>query len=299
MKTPSRLIMALLTVAAGCGKSDSEKFADSYCAEVAKCCGKASMPSDGKACHQWMAFASAGGSYNSSAGNACLADMNAQVSAGTFCTNLVASSTPSACDSVFGSPGGSKQPGETCDFDSDCAPSSEGKVVCASLYVNSAFIDKCQVQIPGKAGDTPCVGTQDGNLTTYYQASDATDVVPRGYLCSIADGVQCKLGTCTALAAVGATCSYSSDCVRTAFCDYAKDQCVARVAAGATCTGSDSSECVAGYYCPTNPPRQCTAQVGIGAQCGSSTECQSGNCSNSTCQSGGLDTFGLSLLCGG
>jgi len=73
---------------AACGKSDAEKFADAYCAEVAKCCGAASMPADGKMCHQWAAFAAAGGSYNAAAGDACMAEIKSEVAAGTFCDGL-------------------------------------------------------------------------------------------------------------------------------------------------------------------------------------------------------------------
>jgi hypothetical protein len=303
MERPSRwLVLPLLAAGWACGKSDTENFADSYCAEVAKCCGQAGLPADGQTCRQWMAFAAAGGSYNAAAGDACLAEMRAEVGAGTFCTDFgspSSSSSPSACDSVYGSPSGNRQPGETCDFDSDCAPSSEGKVACASLYVNGAFIDKCQVQMPGQAGDTPCVGTRDGIVTTYNPPSGVTDVVPRGYICNVADGITCASGTCTALAAAGATCTFSSDCVRTAFCDYHQDTCVPRIAAGAACTGSDSSECVDGYYCPTTTAQQCIAKLANGTACTTSDMCQSDYCSNGTCQNGGLDTFGLSLLCGG
>jgi hypothetical protein len=180
MKYSLRLLAGLaVTFSLGCGKSDAEKFADSYCAEIAKCCGQAGLPADGKVCHQWAAFAEAGGSYNASAGNACLAEIKTEVSAGTFCADQ-SSSGPSQCDSVYGtSSNGSKKPGETCDFDSDCASSSLGAVACASLYVNGAFIDKCQVRIPGKAGDA-CIGTQDGLAFASYQTSDATDVPAQG-----------------------------------------------------------------------------------------------------------------------
>lgn len=281
------------TLALGCGKSDAEKFADSWCGEVAKCCSQAGLPGDGKMCHQWMSFASAGGSYSSQGGEACLAEMRSEIGAGTFCTDLGLS----ACDSAFGSRSGSKKPGETCKSDGDCAPSSEGTVVCASLYVDSVFIDKCQVRMPGKAGDTPCVGTQDGAVFMSSSTSDATDVPPRGFVCDLASGVQCKSGSCVALGAVGATCSYTSDCVRSAFCDYAKDLCTARVAAGATCTGSDSAECVDGAYCPTSS-KQCTAKAANGASCTTSSMCLSDYCSNSTCQGDSGSNFGLSLYCG-
>jgi hypothetical protein len=238
-----------------------------------------------------MAFAN-----NAQAGDACLAEMRSQVNAGTFCANLSSTST-SPCDSVYGSGGsGNKKPGDTCNVDSDCAPAANGKVVCAGLYVNSAFINKCQVQIPGKAGDTQCIGTQDGNLFT-SSSTNATDISPQGIVCSIADGVQCMSGTCVALAAVGADCFFSSDCVRSAFCSYTQGKCVPRVAAGGTCTGSDDSECVDGYACESGS-QLCRAKAANGATCTTSAMCQSDNCSSGgICQSG-FNDFGLALLCG-
>jgi len=291
-RTLGLLSMLLAITSWGCGKSDAEKFADSYCAEIAKCCGEAGLPADGQMCHQWMTFATMGGSYNSTAGEACLAEMRAQVSAGTFCTSL---SDAQACDQVFeGKSSGSRKPGESCDLDSDCAPSSEGEVTCASVYVNDAFIDKCQVRIPGKAGDAPCVGTQDGDW--FISSSNATDVATKGYVCDVDDGVRCEEDVCTAMAALGERCSFSSDCVRTAYCDYAQNQCVARIPEGGACSGGSSDECLEDYYCPSSGAKQCTAKLPNGAACTSNSSCQSGSCSNGACDGGG--DFGLMLLCG-
>jgi hypothetical protein len=130
-----------------------------------------------------------------------------------------------------------------------------------------------------------------------YDTSSATDVTPQGYVCDTALGIECQGGTCVALAGVGGGCTFTSDCVRTAFCDTARDQCAARVAGGAACTGSDSTECVDGYYCATSGPQQCTAKLATGAQCSDDVMCKSDSCEN-TCQPGFLDTLGLGLLCG-
>ncbi len=271
----------------GCGKSGAEKFADSFCAEIAKCCGQAGLPSNGNMCHLMMS----GGSYNSQAGDACLAEMKSEVAGGTFCTNL---GSP-ACDSVSGSVG-SKKPGDVCVADSDCAPSSDGKVACASVYVNSAFIQKCQVQVPGKVGDA-CDGTQDGNLFLSSSSTDATDVAPRIVVCNTSDGVQCKSNTCTALAVVGASCGYTPDCVRSAFCDPGADKCAAKVAAGNPCPSGDDEQCLDGNYCAAGT-NQCAAKGENGAACTTANMCLSSNCPSDTCQSNGLDTLVLALICG-
>jgi hypothetical protein len=83
------LLPYLLLLAAACGKSDAENFADSYCAEVAKCCTQAGVSGNGQVCH--MLFS--GGSYNATAGQACLDEMKADVAAGTFCSNSGTSTT--------------------------------------------------------------------------------------------------------------------------------------------------------------------------------------------------------------
>jgi hypothetical protein len=141
------------------------------------------------------------------------------------------------------------------------------------------------------------VGTQDGAQFASYASSDATDLAPQGYVCDIADGIQCKSGTCVALIAVGATCSSTSDCVRSAYCDYTKGSCTPHVATGSTCKGSDSSECIDGDYCDSTT-KLCAAKGANGAACTTANMCQSSNCPSGTCQSNGLDTFGLTLLCG-
>lgn len=281
---------ALFALALGCGKSDSEKFVDAYCGEFAKCCSQAGLSGDGKMCR--TLFSGAGSSYNATAGDACLAQMKADVAAGTFCT----APTPPSCNSVYGTASsGNKKPGDPCDFDSQCAASSDGQVVCASLYANGTFIDKCQVRMTGKVGDA-CLGTQNGDTFMGVPTDNATDVPARGYVCNVADGLQCASGTCVALRDVGAPCTTASDCVTSAFCDYLQGKCTARVAAGGPCGTSSDTECVDGYYCDSIA-RQCSAKLANGATCSGYNMCQSSYCNN-TCQINPLATLGLGLICG-
>jgi hypothetical protein len=227
-----RLTGLAIACASGCGKSDSEKFVDSYCAEVAHCCGQEGKAADGKTCHDLMTVFSAAGSYNSANGDACLAEMRSEVSTGTFCAHLTSgssSSSSSACDAVFGNAStGTKKVGESCSFDFDCAGTGQ---------------------------------------------------------------VGCNLGTCTVLLAAGGACTFTAECTRGAFCDSTKNVCTDRVSAGGTCIGRDSAECVDGYYCPSGF-LQCTAQAAAGAACTTSAMCQSGACSNGTCQANGFDLCG-------
>jgi hypothetical protein len=283
------LIVCLVLLASACSSDEGGKFANAYCTEVAKCCTKAGLEGgDGQTCRFLLSAAP-----SNAATDACLAEMRSQVAAGTFC----AGEGPSeACNAAFSSNStGNKKPGEDCDVDSDCAPSSDGKVICKSLYADPNWLHKCQVQMPGKAGDA-CIGTQDGDVFSYTSTSTRTDIPARGYVCNTADGIKCSSDKCVALADVGASCSYSNDCMRTAYCD-SKDRCAARVAAGEACTGVDSDECALGYYCPAASPRQCTAQVGTGASCSSDEMCKSGNCEGGTCKPNMLETFGWGLIC--
>jgi hypothetical protein len=162
--------------------------------------------------------------------------------------------------------------------------------------VNNTFINKCQVQVPGKLGDT-CDGTRDGDSFLSYSSIDATDVAPRIVVCNTSDGIQCKSGTCTALAAVDAQCGSTLDCVRSAFCNSGTGKCAVRVAAGSACASGDDDECTDGNYCASGT-KVCTAKGANGAACTTANMCQSSNCPSITCQSNGLDTFGLTLLCG-
>jgi hypothetical protein len=285
------LLAALVVVAPACGNGNGGgKFAEVYCAEAAKCCTQLGISGNGQLCRFMLSAAPA-----NAATDACLAEMHAQVAAGTFCSH---DGPSEACNAAFSSSAtGNKKPGETCDTDSECAPSSDGKVLCASRFIDDVWIHKCQVQMRGQAGDGPCLGTQDGAVFSSLTTSPVTDVASRGYVCDTADGVECASDKCVALASLGQSCAYSNDCVRTAFCD-SKDRCVARVAAGATCTGADSDECAIGYYCPDASPRQCNAQVGTGASCSSEAMCKSNTCVDGTCKPNMLETFGWALICG-
>jgi hypothetical protein len=154
------------------------------------------------------------------------------------------------------------------------------------------------VQIPGKVGDSPCIGTQDGNWLE-HDLSNTTDVLSRGYVCDLTNGIHCKAGTCVSPANAGAPCTTDSDCVTSAFCDSLQGKCTIRVAAGGHCDFSSSAACVDGDYCD-NATQQCTAKLATGAPCSDFIMCQSGSCSE-TCQPAQPDPFGtlaLSLICG-
>ncbi len=288
-------VLALFLICApvlACGKSKEEQFADTYCSQIAKCCAQADITGgNGTFCRMAMS----GGVANI---DGCLTEMNAEVADGTFCTYLGNPPTATAASSACAEPPrhGSKKPGETCVTDSDCAASDLGTVSCASAYVDGNFIDKCQVQIPGQTGDSPCLGTRDGNMTS--SSDQPTDVVPQGYICDTADGVMCENGTCVALTAEGGACHSTYECVRTAYCNPTQDKCVVKVAMGGACVGSSEDECEGGYCATQSGGKVCVAKVVNGAACTQASMCTSDNCVDGTCQPGLFDAFGLALLCG-
>ena len=296
------LTLLPLLASVACDKSAAEKFNDTFCSYVGGCCKQLGLSGNANTCGQFMSLASAGGHYDSKRGDACLAEMKAEVAAGTFCSASSASA-PSACDSVYsGGTSGNKKPGDPCNVDGDCAPSTEGKVVCASLFINNAFVDKCQVQIAGKAGDTPCLGTQEGGVFSNTFSGTPTDVLARGYVYDTANGVFCNGATnaCVALLSAGAPCIGSSECLRTTYCKSPPDVCTARVASGDACSPTDDSPCVDGFYC-NSVSKTCVAKLANTSPCSDSQMCQSDYCSG-TCQSNPLSSIGsalgFALLCG-
>lgn len=304
MSRPFLLALALLL---GCSSNssdgtvagDRDSFIAQLCQQYMPCCAKAGRASDGAQCRAFYGAFASSSTYDAAAGSACLSEVKAAAASPTFCESGMSSGTSPSCAKVFNRAGGTKKPGETCTEDDECAASSEGEVECRSLFRDGATIKKCQIQIVGKAGDTPCLGTVDGNITSYNSSGD-TDVLPRGYLCNVKDGLRCDSTTdkCVAIAKVGEACEGfgSNLCTDDAFCDTTQKKCVARKPVGEMCT---SDQCVDGAYCHTTT-RLCTASLAVGAACKSSTECVTRSCVNGTCaKSGGGTDLTTAFLCGG
>lgn len=313
-------VRSLLTVAVGtlsvvvaCGGSsgggagnpagDTQSFVSQYCDIIAPCCAKANKPADGVACRNFAESSASGKQYDPEKGTACLTEIRNESSKPDFCS--LGGSAPS-CSDVFKAPGGGKKPGEACSQDSDCASSPEGKADCAFGASTGAEIRSCQIQIVGKEGDTPCVGTRDGNTTSmvYESTSGQTPVKApeRGYICDLANKIRCdsKTKACIKVQDVGGPCASTSDCVKTAFCDTKAKACAARLVAGGDCgTGGVSTDvCATGFYC-NSTAKKCTESSSDGAVCTKSEECLSRRCLNGKCESSAGTSLGLALICGG
>jgi len=274
----------------GTGNTSSpQAFIAAMCADFSTCCGAAGLPADGAQCRAFYgAFVPTTG-YAPMAAAACLSELKADTSgkcSGDFMR------APS-CKKVFYA-GGTKAPGDLCQDDNDCAPSPLGQVRCDSHFVNGASIQKCQVQIRGQAGSTPCLGTVDGNLTSSSGLPDTTPST--GYLCHVNDGLKCDgpSASCKAMTPIGGACTSNYyDCVTSAYCDLAEHKCKALVPLMGTCQSDE--ECVEGAYCNTSG-NVCASARAVGQACASDSECASKDCTNLMCKA--VNSLTLALLCG-
>ena len=298
--------VAVLLIGLACGDgggaASKDAFVASYCDLFQPCCKQANLRSDGQQCRLLFGALAPAGSYDKAQGESCLAEVRAAATKPDFCTQM-ASNEPVSCNQVFGSEsGGSAQPGQTCSTDADCARPGEGKAECVSSSGGTAQVRKCQVQLRGQAGDKPCAGTVEGNVTVYN--SGGSDVPATAYLCHAADGVRCDAASmsCVAHKAVGEACTgsfFSGVCVKNAYCDSAQKKCLERKAVGATCANTGTSaqpECVEGSYCGSG--NRCTAQLAQGTACSEDQQCASDACVNGKCEPSAGGDFALTLICG-
>jgi hypothetical protein len=290
----------------GAPATDSQSFITEFCNLYAPCCGKVNRPTDGATCRALYGGLLGSQTYDSSKGTACLDEMRAQSNTADYCDSPTAQAP--SCKGAFKEGGGGvAQPGEDCTKDGDCASSAEGSVNCASSYSGSAVTKSCQVELEGKAGDTPCISTRDGNTTSYTSSfTSGADAGPkrpaaRGYVCDLANRVYCnsKTTACEAVNDVGGDCNTSDrySCVKTAFCDSQLKKCAARVEAGGDCS-KNSQSCAEKTNCDQQT-KKCIAGLADGAPCTTSNSCASGQCVNGKCDKAGSNDISTQLLCGG
>jgi hypothetical protein len=300
IKNPFGILASLvaagaLVLSCGDGGGDPrEEFISTYCGLLQPCCAMAKLPSDGQQCRLVFAILRQT-SYDANAGERCLTELRAASSKPDFCAGSKAG--PAVCRAVF-KQAGSKKPGESCDSNTDCAPSPEGDVQCQRQLVDGREVRKCQIQLVGKAGDQPCVGTVSGDITSLGAVTG--DVAPRGYLCRTADGLYCNYDTsaCTSLAAIGGACTRSDQCPDGALCDDT-GKCGPPRPIGGMCRGPSFGRggCVPGAFCQSTS-MTCQAQLGHGMACADDEECTSSNCVTGKCEGDVPVDLGLGLFCG-
>ena len=234
-------MLAPLAVLAACSSSSSSSsssnaFIEQYCSLLRPCCQASTGAGDGSGCVDFYSLFF-GGQIDAATSDACLAEIHAHQNEMTFCSK-VSSLTPS-CQKVFSPKQGTALPGETCHTSSDCAPSTEGTVSCElvtsrppdpSTPPSSSPAEICQVQIDGKLGDTPCIGTKHDS---FISLNDLSPSPGRAFVCDLAKNLWCnsKNHTCEATLKLGDACTFD----------------------GGEACGADAN-CGTGDKCVANPP---------------------------------------------
>jgi hypothetical protein len=297
------------------------QFVSTYCELVRPCCGEEHLATDDKYCRAVIGGLTPTATFSATAGETCLAAIRSSAARSQLC-RTDDDANQEACDAVF-APGrradGRQQPGARCDRHEDCAPSPDGEVVCAQLYLSNAWLRTCQVLVPGNEGDAPCLTTIPGPVRFPFPAvlyaSAAVPAVtnryprgeppgpppPRAYVCDPAQGLRCEdqSGRCARPGEVGDVCSNDRSCVPAAHCDLSARRCQPRQPVGQPCTlaAFGTSSCEQGAFC--DPTAQtCRAQVPVGQSCRQDAQCRSGACVNETCERNDLGNLGAFLVCG-
>ena len=277
--------------------SESEQFISDYCSLLMPCCKQAGLSGDPSDCKMILTAFTAGAGFNEAKGDQCIAAMRAASANPDFCSmDDDVLEDNGACDDVFddGGSSGSVQPGGECESSSDCADTAEGEGYCYHDYRDGVSYETCMVVADGVEGSAPCIGTRDGNMTSYSGGDGPPPTM--GYICDEADGLYCNYesGVCEAKKAIGESCSsYTVRCVDGAYCEGGV--CTAQHPAGGECSSSYSDECVETAYCDDDA-NQCKEKLPDGAACTSYEQCLSNSCSNDKCEP--QTDFGIALFCG-
>jgi hypothetical protein len=220
---------------------EARGFIGAYCALFESCCSVGGLASR---CAGRVGAGALAGSFDPSAGEACLQAVRGRQSDADFCSGLerpagieldTSWAAVPECLAVF-VPAGATAPGEACDSDSECAAGDNGAALC---YTSGTC-----VQTSGSAGDR-CFGDFQraplARLLAVYETA-ATDV----FLCDNDKQLRCDSVTrvCVPIQAraVGAACAAHIDCDAASYCASAENMCAARQAVGATCTTSDECQ---------------------------------------------------------
>ena len=140
-------------------------------------------PTDGRACRALFESQAERPKYDATAGAACLAALEQMAAAAGFCEGQTPE--PAACGQRVRQRArarAARVPSMTT-----VRPPSTGQVRCAAVTVGGAELRKCQVQLAGQEGSTPCVGTVAAGITS-YDGVTGSDVAPEAYLCDRAAG---------------------------------------------------------------------------------------------------------------
>ncbi|MBX3231951.1 MAG: hypothetical protein KIT84_12295 [Labilithrix sp.] len=255
----------------GGGASTSSAFIASFCDVIGSCCPKVDKTYNQQKCvNLYNAIIGEAGTYDPAKGQTCLDALRAAQSQPAFCNDDDDDddTQSQACEDVFkeaAPAGGTKQPGELCDGEGQCAAQPDGEVECASFSTGQATTRKCQVQVRAKEGDA-CVGDKEDEDSFVFSGSDDA---PRVGVCWRPDGLSCdREKKCAKLVAEGGECGFSFG----------------------------NNPCVKGAYCKSDT-KKCTPVLKRGEACTSSEECGAIGCFNGKCGGESSSGAGLALVC--
>lgn len=279
----------------GEGAASSSAFITSFCDLLGTCCSKDQKTYDQQKCTQFYnGILGTGYTYDANNGQACLDKTRAEQNSPTFCSE--GAQDDAICKKVFtkaGATGGTKQPGDLCSTDADCASQPDGTVNCSTFIENDATTKTCQLFVRAKAGEA-CGGDVEEDDDTPF----ASDKSARVGICHKTDSLYCDTfdtKKCTPYVPSGGTCEgfTSSKCVANNRCDPKTKKCTPLLADGADCepvTTASDNPCAATSYCPKDS-KKCAPAKKKGEACADATECGSAGCSGGKC--GGSTTINL------
>jgi hypothetical protein len=274
--------ISILSCGRGGGQGDpatvtASDLIEGLCTMAEPCCGRAHRDDGGRQCRTGMESMLAAGAYDSYAGAACMAMLRASTPA-AMCEIVTASGSP--CQRAIGPNRhpGSKRPGEPCTSSADCAASPDGEVECREGSAGRW----CEVQLRGKEGDGPCIGTVlPRQIVATLEPAGSTPA--RAFLCYHADDLQCDQAAgsrCVRPKPTGAPCETDAECGKDAYCRTYEFACRPLKPIGASCNPEVS--CVDDAYCPLTT-HTCTAWLPAGATCCTDEQCHSHQCEHGSC----------------
>jgi hypothetical protein len=244
-------------------------FITQYCSIIAPCCTEVGSSDTGCNGNNTALSAVTPSSFDSAAGDACLALLRASTSAPDFCSTKALLGTNRECSSL--ATRGTTPVGGNCNdatSGTECAPSPDGQTSCVYGQGGKQI---CQVQSLANAGDA-CDDDSLADGALPFGASLDGPVNEKGAYCDRSKGLYCKNGTCAAAATLGQPCD--------------------------TVTVTQDA-CVPGLYCGQAANSVCQTPVADGMACQTDDICASNDgCSGGKCGLAPFTVSNLQNVCG-
>ena len=267
------------------------------CKLLSVCCVQAGRSASTAVCESSILSLSSPYDYDPVAGRACLADMQKQAKLPDFCS---LDNDSAACAATVKIKRGSVQPGAQCAFDAQCAPSPRGNVRCQTPVdsLMASTIGICRLEIVGKKGDAPCVGTALFDIDYPFYVT-APDSLALGYICPNLNGkgLRCgESGACEPVPPKTGSCAQfdKTGCEADQRCNLVTGACAAKQGYGDSCTYLD--DCESHAFCDESRGT-CQPRNGEGATCAEDVQCLNAECKEGKCGPDMVQDVGWDFLC--